>query len=391
MAKRDKPLNVLIITGAGASANLGVDDTALPMMKGWAADLVPRLGFVADQLGLTENTDGLNFEAIIGRFLNFSNALDSVTATNLGALLGDQTNVVGNAGRNVSGGNFALWAGTAQSNVAIFNQRLWESLWENFGRDRIDGSKADRAYSALHALIRESGEEGQPCYIAHATTNFDTAIEVAIQESIGLELLDGFTQVSGNARQRWAPNLLTASRLDSDARVPVAHLHGAVGWYFDRRDRNSIERRPSDDGLDDRMTPALLLPDDTKRPDLFPRPLVEVWEQFIILLQQATHVFMIGHSLHDQHLVKAINDAKVPTAVMSLGKASVVTSGKENMPLGHPSRRPRAVQWDLQNPGEDARIKEAIPGAVVVLGNFGEGQLSADLDADAFTKWLDRN
>jgi NAD-dependent SIR2 family protein deacetylase len=393
VAKRDKPLNVLIITGAGASSHLGVDDTALPMMKGWAADLIPRLGFAADQLGLTAATDGPAFEAIIGRFLNFSNSLNAVAASTLGPLMGDQTNIVGNAGRNASGGNFNAWLSTAQNNVAVLNLRVWESLWENFGRDRIDSEKADSAYTALHALIRESSGGDQPCYIAHATTNFDTAIEVAIQESKGLELLDGFAPASGNARQRWAPNLLTASRLDSDARIPVVHLHGAVGWYYDPADRNLVQRRPSDDRLDDRMTPALLLPDDTKRPDLFPAPLAEVWEQFIILLREATHVFMIGHSLHDEHLVKAVNEAKVATAVMSLGKASVVTPAKESspMPLGHPSRRPRPVQWDLLDPTEADRIKRKIRGASVIPGQFGEGALSSDFDADAFTKFLDRN
>lgn len=395
MAKRDKPLNVLIITGAGASANLGVDDKALPMMKGWATDLVPRLGYAARQLGLTEDTDGPAFEAIIGRFLNFSNSLNAIMGSGLGPLMGDQHNIVGQVNPTPSGGNFNNWTSAAQNNVAVLNQRIWESLWENFGRDRVDSEKADNAYGALHDLIRESSDGGAPCYIAHATTNFDTAIEVAIQESTrpNTELLDGFTPGSGNARPRWAPNLLTANRLDSDGRIPVVHLHGAVGWYYDPNNRNLILRRPSDDGYDDRLTPALLLPDDTKRPDLFTTPLAEVWEQFIILLRQATHVFMIGHSLHDEHLVKAINEAKVPTAVMSLGKATVVTPGKETstMPLGHPSRRPRALQWDLLDNDEASRIKSKIRGASVIPGRFGEGALAADFDVDTFTKFLDRN
>lgn len=390
MAKRDRPLNVLIITGAGASANLGVDDTALPMMKGWAADLIPRLGYAASQLGLTLETDGPAFEAIIGRFLNFSRALPAVQAL---GFMGDLTNLFGAAPPQASGANFAAWNSTAQQNIALMNTRLWESLWENFGRDRVDSEKADNAYSALHYLIRESRGDGlEPCYIAHVTTNFDPAIEVAVQESTypGTVLLDGFAPASGNARPKWAPNLLTAGRLDSDGRIPVVHIHGAVGWYFEASDQNRILRRPSDDDYDPRLLPALLLPDDTKRPDLFPAPLVQVWEQFQNLLREATHVFVIGHSLHDAYLVNAINDAKVPTAVMTLGKASI-TAGSSTKPLGHPSQQRRVTQWDIRDSKEAERIKKAIPGATMIPGDFGRGADHPDFDTDTFTKWLDRN
>ena len=388
MAKREKPLNVLIITGAGASANLGVDDEALPMMAGWAADLIPRLGNAAPWLGLTSGTDGPAFEAIIGRFLNFSNSLSTVAAL---GFMGDEANLVGLGPRSPSGGNFANWHVTAEDNVAAMNRKLWESLWENFGRNRIDSEVADRAYGALHSLIRDSADDGQPCYIAHATTNFDTAIEVAIEESEDMEVRGGFARTSGGARERWAPNLLTVDRLGSDARIPVVHLHGAVGWYYDPNDNNIILRRPSDDRFDERMTPALLLPDDTKRPDLFPSPLVEVWDQFKALMRDATHVVVIGHSLHDEHLAKAINEAEKPTAVMSLGGLSL----QKNPPS----------RWILKDPEEDGRIKAKIPEAMVFPGNFGSAakrkengaaaqflnRLMPDFDTNAFTKWLDRN
>ncbi|MEO7723036.1 MAG: SIR2 family protein [Pseudolysinimonas sp.] len=384
---------MLVVTGAGASANLGVDNTALPMMKGWAADLVPRLGAAGGQLGLGSDTDGPAFEAIIGRFLKFANSLDAVTQL---GFLGDTHNLSSvNGPMTPSGGNFSNWLSAAQGNVFGINRGIWESLWENFGRNRIDTQKADRAYGALHSLIRESREGDMPCYIAHATTNFDTAIEVAIEESDypNTELLNGFANTSGYGRQRWSPNLLTTARTDSDGRIPVVHLHGAVGWYYDPANKNLIQRRPTDDGYDDRMTPALLLPDDTKRPDAFPGPLFEVWEQFIILLQQATHVFMIGHSLHDAHLVKAISEAGKPTAVMSLGKATIVTpnDAPSPLPLGHPSRLPRPMQWELLDPKESDRIERLIPGASVIPGQFGEGALASDFDAETFTKFLDRN
>lgn len=381
MAKRDKPLNVLIITGAGASTNLGANNTVLPMMKGWAADLIPRLGYAGHELGINEDTDGPAFEAIIGRFLKFANSLDAVAAL---GFMGDQTNVVGEGPRSGSNGNFASWLAAARNNVSALNRQLWVSLWENFGRERVDSEKAVAAYGTLHDLIRQSSDDGEPCYIAHVTTNFDTAIEVAIQESADsrVELLDGFTAASGNARSRWAPNLLTASRLDTDARIPVAHLHGAVGWYYDQRDTNRIERRPSDDDYDDRLTPALLLPDDTKNPDSFTAPLAEVWEQFRILLSGATHVFVIGHSLHDEHLVKALKEAEVPTAVMTLAEPSERVSSSK-----------RVTGWDILDKSEVQRIESVIPGAVVIPGAFGAGYNDGDPDFDAgsFTKWLDRN
>lgn len=395
---------MLIITGAGASANLGVDDTALPMMKGWAADLIPRLGYAAGQLGLTPETDGPAFEAIIGRLLNFSRALPAIEAL---GFMGELTSLFGDQPGS-SGGNFLAWQSTARTNIQGLNTRLWESLWQNFGRDRIDNDKADNAYSALHDLIRDSRDDGpEPCYISHVTTNFDPAIEVAVQESNypNTELLDGFTPGSGNARPRWAPNLLTANRLDSDGRIPVVHIHGAVGWYFDPNDENRIQRRPSDDDYDDRLSPALLLPDDTKRPDLFPAPLVQVWEQFQVLLREATHVFVIGHSLHDDHLVRAIKAAKVPTAVMSLGSRitsdPTVSEERKNRlaaaKLGDQGSAKDALayilegQWVLRDRSEADRIMQAIPDAVVIPGAFGSGEPGGDFDIAAFTKWLDRN
>jgi hypothetical protein len=251
---------MMVITGAGASANLGADDTALPMMAGWAADLVPRLGFAANQLGITVETDGPQFEAIIGRLLSFANSLPAVA--NL-AFMGEQTNVVGDGPRNGTGVQFQQWHNAAVSNNDAIMRALWKSLYERFGCDRIDDDKAIYAYTSLHRVIRESFPEHSPHYIVHATTNFDAAIEVAIQASpdLNTELLDGFATAAGNARPRWAPNLFSAGRLDSDGRIPVLHLHGAVGWYFDERDPNIIRRRPTNEPLDDRLTPALLLPE----------------------------------------------------------------------------------------------------------------------------------
>lgn len=367
---------MMVITGAGASANLGADKTALPMMKGWAADLVPRLGFAANQLGLTEETDGPAFEAIIGRLLAFANALPAVA--NL-AFMGEQTNVVGNGPRNGTGVQFNQWHNAAISNNAAIIRTIWASLYESFGRDRIDDDKASYAYSSLHRLIRNSFPEKAPHYITHATTNFDAAIEVAIQASTEpfVELLDGFVPASGNARPRWAPNLFSASRLDSDGRIPVLHLHGAVGWYYDTQDPNVIRRQPTDEPLDDRLVPALLLPDDTKRPDLFPAPLAEVWAQFEILLRDATHVFIVGHSLHDEHLVRAVKASEKPTAVLVLAEPD--SHGK----------------WKVKYPEQKDEMMSKLPKATLIPGNFGRGygrdDEIPDFDEDVFTKWVDRN
>jgi hypothetical protein len=404
VAKRDSALNVLVITGAGASANLGVDDTALPMMGGWADDLIPRLGYAAGQLGLAPNTDGPTFEQIIGRFLNSSRSLPAVEAL---GFMGEMTNLLGNTPGS-SGGNFLAWQSTARTNIESLNQQLWESLWRNFGRRRVDGKKAGAAYGALHDLIRESrGEDGSPCYIAHVTTNFDPAIEMAIGVSTypSTEPLDGFAASTGYGRPRWAPNLLTTGRANSDGRIPVVHIHGAVGWYFDPDDENVIQRRPSDDDFDPRLSPALLLPDDTKRPDLFPVPLIQVWEQFQILLREATHVFVMGHSLHDTYLVNAIKDAAKPTAVMSLGSRitseSTVAEERKNRlaaaKLGDQGSAKDALayilegQWVLRDRSEADRIRQAIPDAVVIPGAFGSGEPGGDFDTAAFTKWIDRN
>jgi hypothetical protein len=65
------PRRVLILTGAGASSNLGANGSHLPMMSSWASDLVRDVGPRAEQIRLRPDMPGEEFEQELGRFLAF--------------------------------------------------------------------------------------------------------------------------------------------------------------------------------------------------------------------------------------------------------------------------------------------------------------------------------
>jgi hypothetical protein len=366
-------LHVVVVTGAGASRALGADGQPVAMMPQWATDLVGRLGEAANVLGLSADMDGPAFEAAIGRFLTFTTALPRVAA--LGTL-GDMTNLVG-LGPRSEGGRFAPWQQTALSNQRSIQQALWQSLYLNFGRPRIDAERAYGSYHRLHEFIRTTyTANGLSPWISHATTNFDPAIEIAIDLEIqrdypNNEKVDGFSKVSGGGQDLWAPNLFNAARPNHNGYIPVMHLHGAVGWYFD--EARGIKRRPTDEELSPADTPALLLPDDHKDPASFPTPIFQIWEEFKTLLQNATHVLFVGHSLHDPHLLSAVQSSGLPIAAVSLTEPD--SKGL----------------YEISRSADAGGLKELLPEIVLIPGKFGQLEEWPDLDVLALQQWIERS
>lgn len=364
------PRRILVLTGAGASVNLGVGQKKVPMMSSWASDLVTKLGARADQIGLRPDMPGEDFEKALGSFLAFEKALPlTQPLAHLGA--------PGAPSQRVTMG-FADWFHTATSSVEQIRKDLLANLFENFGRDQIDDAKAARTYAKLHAALRKAdgsvlqSEEDRKLaaesYIVHATTNYDTAIETAIQADAHLQLVDGFTSRAGLGSETYTPEVLTGATADSTSLIPVVHLHGAVGWYY--RQDGSVTRRPADDGYDDRQIPALLLPDATKVPEGFESPARETWAQFLALLQSSTHAFVIGHSLHDAHVLTALKNANVSTAVL-------VHSAKA--PIG---------SFELPNTGEPDRIRGLLGDVALIPGDFGSSIYATDFEEQRVVEWL---
>lgn len=360
--------HVLIVTGAGASTRLGADERPLPMMTDWAASLVDELKYAAELLGLRRDMPGDEFEGALGRFIAFSEALDTVEALHE---MGRFDSVITEPERAQVKNNSEQWLSLARNNVRRVREVLHRNLYEQFGQDRIDDERAANAYGKLHTQIRNAFREKGPVFLAHATTNFDHAIEAAIEHSndaVGPQrVLDGFGQSYGGKRRPWAPNLLTYSS-SGDNEVPVLHLHGAVGWYFSD-DGQAVTQTHSDDVYNPELTPALLLPDDKKDVTRFPGPLAQVWDQFVQLCMNSTHIIVLGHSLHDKHLVRVLQQSGKPIAVVAYAP-------------GFDETTPQA------RAAHSNQYSELLPGAELIPGDFARRSEKLDIGDHQLGEWL---
>ena len=300
--------SVLVITGAGASTSLGADDRPIPMMPDWATSLVEQLGDArAKQLRITRDMPGAKFEAELGKFLAFAQSLPLV----------ERFGYLGNPGKGNMGvsPSFTQWSQNAHRAVQETTQDIRVNLFESFNGRRVDNELAAQAYQYLHDDVLGWNLGGTRIW--HATTNFDPAIEIAVDIDADFQLVDGFTRPAGGGTRVYEPE--TFDELAEDgvnfAQVPVVHLHGAVGWYYD--ENNTIIQDPNDRPYTPGKRPALLLPDNSKNPSNFTAGLDRTWTSFLTLLRAASHVFVIGHSLNDAHLRDALRDCDAALAVLA--------------------------------------------------------------------------
>jgi hypothetical protein len=172
------------------------------------------------------------------------------------------------------------------------------TLFRLFGASAIDEAKAVDAYGWLLEVL------GRPRDLVMVTTNYDPAIELALY-GIGLRAETGFDRVPGRA-PRFKPEGMVESLRGVAGSVPVLHLHGAVGWYEKRGKGREHEQHLPFQRSNGR--PMVLYPDPEKDPtrDAFVQSL---WDEFDLALRDATHVIVVGHSLHDQVLVSRLRDA----------------------------------------------------------------------------------
>src|SRR5438105_2696353 len=66
-------IDLVLITGAGASHEFGANRQKLPLMNGWADFLVERLfryPYFQEATGLKKNMSGPDFETMLGEFLD---------------------------------------------------------------------------------------------------------------------------------------------------------------------------------------------------------------------------------------------------------------------------------------------------------------------------------
>ena len=243
-------------------------------------------------LGLTEGLSGTDFEEIVGAVLRFRSSfhlnrrfmrLGSPTFRGVPTQVGD-------------------WMKAAEENGSHFERVLWKSLWREFGLAAIDPELARKAYAGLIDLL---GIRSTPFVIA--TTNYDLAAEVAL-DLIGLEYTNGFDTATIGTRFLRPRNIVDWPNGHRD-KVPVLHLHGAVGWYRKPGDDRVYYQPPDQEFNATLGTPAVIAPDPEKDPENDPS-VGGIWREFRSALEGATHIVVIGHSLTDEPLVRALSASK---------------------------------------------------------------------------------
>lgn len=334
-------MRLVLVTGAGASRNLGKDDP-LPLMPDWCSRLCDALDAkesgLANAVGLSPGMNSQDFETALGEFLRWNEMRP----------LNDKFAGLGgpHAGHRYASGDVVVAQQRESERVDAIVESLKESLYREFGSARVDPEAAESAFKAL--VDQLPGLES----IVAVTTNYDTSIERGL-ERLGQRPETGFTR-GVSVSSRLAPDGLVDWDMNHGGVVPVLHLHGAVGWYS--RDGDVIEHPGDQPYMAALGVPLVLYPDPNKDPTS--DALVEVlWREFDKALDGATHVLVIGHSLNDDALVarlKGLDPAKT-----HLGVSARVDEDYFESKLDYERVRSRT------------RINEFLPDAHVIPCSFG--------------------
>lgn len=253
------------------------------------------------------------------------------------------------------------WHRTAVFHVEQITNLIHESLYENFSYEHMDLDSAAQAYGML---LQQLGVNNTHSMV-YATTNHDVVGEYVIQR------LGGFPdwgEQHGVLNQGEAP-LRVDRLLDGMPRYVPVHLHGRIGWYV--RDGNrpvsgNVTRHNEGYGV-----PIVMLPDPDK--DYASNPVIfSLWSQFEEALRRARRVVVLGHSLHDQALLKALKQHVSP-----------------------PERLAVTVCGMADKPGEMAEdtgdisqvLSQELPNAAIIPLYFAQHQVAIE---QAVTAWNER-
>ena len=174
-------IDLVLVTGAGASRAFGVNGTELPLMGEWSDHLVQKLrekpmGYLA-ATGLGPQMAGEEFERRLGDFLRSVDAFKTI-----GYLLGPITSIEGNLRPQANEADWLHWHEALSFQLDEIVKVIYETLYEMFGAPRLDPGMAQQAYGALLSAL---GIAGASRWV-YATTNYDTIGEAAIAANGGL-------------------------------------------------------------------------------------------------------------------------------------------------------------------------------------------------------------
>ncbi len=259
-------------------------------MPQWSDLIVKKLFDTAvdahDLSGLKPGMSGQDFEVALGLFLRRAEAFEQIRD-----IIPLTSRVPG-----VSTAQMQTWYDNVASGFERITEVIHSSLMEEFHYNRLAVSDAKEAYGRL---LRMAGlPRGQG--LVYATTNYDALGELALLE-LGAHPENGEpARLHGSS----AMGLDVAGLLDGMGRsTPVLHLHGKAGWY--RNKNGLVEVRDTQQHHPSNGTPVVMLPDPAKTyagNDV----LALLWQQFEEAVNSARKVLVLGHSLHDDQLVRVL-------------------------------------------------------------------------------------
>ena len=341
-----RDIDLVLVTGAGASREFGARGAKLPLMGDWVRALVGNLrqlgpGF-AEVTGLSEAMGGEEFEQQLGRFLRSVESFGEVER-----LIGPISKLPNRPqGLQVSDDYWGQWYDTARYSLGQIVTAIHKSLYEHFAAQIYDERAAQQAYGDLFQQL----VVGLDSRMVYATTNYDLVAERAL-----LDL--GYMPDAGDMRSLPYENEGTVrpqGLVTGVGRyVPLLHLHGRVGWL--RRDDGRVVSQYLHALVDSPGgVPVVMLPDLEKSYDT-DRLISAMWAEFGVALQRAKRVLVMGHSLHDEALLRALA-AHVPMQLLG------VTVLEDDDGSGR-STGPEADALRL-------RIQSRLPGATEIVLRF---------------------
>jgi hypothetical protein len=265
-------------------------------MRDWAQSLSEQLekadSGLARALGIDDpNITAADFEEALGAFSRWANE---------GLDLSERFMGLGGPNAGANDGRVQEWLKRSRSRVELVTEALRDSTYKQFGREAIDDQKARTSYSRLIDHL-----DLGPGEFLGATTNYDPSMEMGVS-SPDRQINTGFLDTPA-----WdTPTLRVSGMVDwqrqHGSRVPILHLHGAVGWY--RRSDGSIAQYPADQRYNRTLGIPVFLPPDPAKDPTNDANVAEIWDEFRTALSSATHVLALGHSLNDPALITAIRD-----------------------------------------------------------------------------------
>ena len=331
----------------------------MPVMGDWSDRLCRRLDEAESKLAgavhLQPGLSGEEFETALGAFLRWRDA--QPLSRHFANLCGPHP------GSHYSGAMNALDAGERRARLVV--DVLHRSLYDEFGAARINADLARGAYGGLLELLPD------PESVVFVTTNYDAAAEIGL-DALGKQVATGFPSQQGRT-----PVLSPEGMVDWEGlhggRVPVLHLHGAVGWY--ERDGTVVSEYADQPYNDSLGLPVVLYPDPRKEPR--DAVVAALWSELDAALSGATHVLVIGHSLNDPALLRALRGltpATGPTAQTGATRLAVSVHSEPDGAGVAPDRPKRTKE-----------VEKALSGATVIPGVFRDKPF---FNAEPFERWL---